>query len=440
MLGDAVLVEFSVENFLSFRDEQRFSMVAAEDRASDKGVISAVRLDDAKLLTCAAIYGPNAAGKSNLVRAINYVKLLVTNSFDRNPNNGTGVQPFRLNAKYRDQTTKFKIVFLQNGIRYDYNLAVNTEVVLEETLHAYPRGKAQLWYRRSHDNETGAAQFTAGRNLRGKFNVLRGFVRSNLPVLSLAILLNHPQLTEVYSWFDQKLIVWLNDSNLNVTPAQTRQLITMYVADKPQIHKSLSQLLQIADVGIRELTVREDITTSIAMDSASETAPLRIHEEPQRRQRYVRFQHGSTPDSLSDALFDIELESRGTQQLFVLGTLLLDGIRGDQVLLVDEMDASLHPQLVGALIALFQDDAQQEAQLIFNTHDASLLRANLLERDQVWFVEKDNEGASHLYPLLEFQPQETDESLEESYLRGRFGAVPLIDRLTWQELQGDASS
>ncbi len=435
-----VLVEFSVENFLSFRDEQRFSMVASKERADSKGVIEAAKSGDDGLLACAAIYGPNAAGKSNLVQAINYVKVLITNSFNRGLDDGTGIQTFRLDAQYRDQATKFEVIFLQNKVRYDYSLVVNANVVVEESLYAYPKGKAQLWYRRSHDHQTGKPVLSPGRNLRGKLDVLRSFVRPNLPVLSLAILSNHPQLTEVYYWFDQKLTIWLNNSNPNSNPAQERQFMTVIVAGMPQIHKPLSQLLHLADVGIRELNVREDITTSIAMDDATEVLPFRIHEEPQRRQRYVRFLHGGTPDSLNDSLFSIEDESRGTQQLFVLGTVLLNGLQRDQIVIVDEMDASLHPQLVRSLVGLYQNDSHHEAQLIFNTHDASLLGANLLERDQIWFVEKDNKGASHLYPLLEFQPQETDESLEESYLRGRFGAVPLIDRLTWQEIKGDAAS
>jgi len=114
-----VLVEFSVENFLSFRDEQRFSMVASKERADSKGVIEAAKSGDDGLLACAAIYGPNAAGKSNLVQAINYVKVLITNSFNRGLDDGTGIQTFRLDAQYRDQATKFEVIFLQNKVRYD---------------------------------------------------------------------------------------------------------------------------------------------------------------------------------------------------------------------------------------------------------------------------------------------------------------------------------
>jgi len=123
----------------------------------------------------------------------------------------------------------------------------------------------------------------------------------------------------------------------------------------------------------------------------------------------------------------------------VLGTLLLIGLEEGQVVIVDELDTGLHPQLVRALVDLFHTQNPRNAQLIFNSHDVSLLRGELFDRDQIWFIEKDRSGASQLYPLLDFLGQ-PNEDLERGYLHGRFGAVPLIDRLTWEELRPDAAA
>lgn len=436
----SMLVEFSVENFLSFRDEQRFSLVAASDRARFEDTATNSALGNDRLLKSVVIYGPNAAGKSNLFRAIRFVKNLITNSLNRNVGEGTGVQNFRLDEVARKKSTKFEVVFIQNEVRYDYSLIVNASIIEEESLHAYPKGKPQLWYRRTHNYDIDQPELTSGRNLRGRLDVLRSFVRPNIPVIALAILSNQPQLTEVYRWFDEKLLTWFSEMDATANPVQARQLMTMIVANMPEIHESLSNLLQLADVGIQDLAVREDVTMSIAIDSNTELSPFSIHEEPQRRQKYVRFLHAGYPNNVSELLFSIEEESRGTQQLFMLGTILLNGLQHGQILIIDELDTSLHPQLVRALVELFHKESPNTAQLIFNTHDASLLRGKLFERDQIWFVEKDNQGGSQLYPLLDFQPQDADESLEEAYLHGRYGAVPLIERLTWQELQNNGTA
>ena len=218
--------------------------------------------------------------------------------------------------------------------------------------------------------------------------------------------------------------------------AHAGALTSYYVANRSELIPSLEKLLRLADLGIIDLRVREEGVLGEATQQLSLFDSNAEQQQSMPTRRYLTFEHQG--DRLSE-LFALENESYGTRQLLILGTLLLDGIRGGCTILVDELDASLHPQLVRALVELFYRDNPHNAQLIFNTHDATLLSGELFRRDQVWFVEKDRQGASQLSPLLDFSPRK-DESLERGYLRGRYGAVPFIDGDAWQGLAGDAKS
>ncbi len=359
------------------------------------------------------------------------------NSLNRDPDQGTGAQPFRLANNAMEEPSIFELTFVQENIRYDYRLVLGANVIQEEVLYAYPRGRAQRWYHRQHDTVTNKPLIDLGASLKGRLSALHELARPNLPILALATILNNPQLMNVQRWFSAKMVSWFHDPGSDITPVQMRWLMTSLVANNPQLHQPLSALLRLADVGIRDFAVREDITISVT-GGEEPTLPLDLGTS-QQRQKFIQFRHTGANGYDREPIFSIEEESRGTQQLFILGTVLLMGLDQGQVLIIDELDTSLHPQLVRALVELFHRENPNNAQLIFNTHDASLLRGDLFDRDQIWFIEKDRQGSSRLYPLLDFREQ-PGEDLERGYLRGRYGAVPLIDRLTWEELRTDAAA
>lgn len=438
-----MLVEFSVENFLSFRDEQRFSMVAADDRGHADDTIATDALGKHRLLRSAAIYGPNAAGKTNLVKALLFVRDLITESPQRSPNQETGAQPFRLDDKTRSEASHFALTFVYEGVRYDYTLAVTAAAIEQETLVAYPKGRPQRWFERRLSNDDKVV-LKIGVGLKGAAT-LKQLIRPKVAFLSVAQRFNHPQLSKVYDWFANKLVIMLSEQLSMI--ALTGGLAGMLVSSAPALHPALTTLLRQADLGIDHFTIRERGQAlidplSITANALTETVWQSMSDEmkqflSQHKDREVTFFHQGDSGSPGFSFLD---ESRGTRQLFALGPILLSSLQNGQTIIVDEIDTSLHPQIIRALVDLFNRQNPYHAQLIFNTHDASLLQKDLLERDQVWFVEKDNKGSTHLYCLLDFQSQENGESVEESYLYGRFGAVPLIDRLTWQEIKGDAAS
>jgi uncharacterized protein len=430
----AVLVEFRVENFLSFRDEQRLSLVAGSTRESARNTLDVPALGRERLLRSAVIYGPNAAGKSNLLKALHFVQQLVTNL---QASGGRGTQSFRLEPGMRDRPSRFDLVFVQAGVRYDYHLAlVNTTIVSEE-LHAYPKGKRQRWYSRRHDPVSEQPEITFGPNLTGPIASFRQLVRPFAPFLAVVGLLNHQQLGPVFEWFSGKLSFWFQDT-APFNQAQAMRLMAEFVAGSPELHEPLARLLRMADLGIADLTVREEalvpvIGGRVAFPPGDDLAAL-----AGERRRLLQLRHVASPGTGGDALFAIGDESHGTQQLFMLGTVLLAALRDGQVLVVDELDTGLHPRLVRALVELFHDENPRGAQLIFNTHDTSLLGGDLFEPDQVWFVEKDSRGASQLFPLLDFRlPPDERKQREEDYLHGRYGAIPFIDRDAWVKPTGD---
>ncbi|MFN8538548.1 MAG: ATP-binding protein [Thermomicrobiales bacterium] len=266
---------------------------------------------------------------------------------------------------------------------------------------------------------------------KGQLATLEKLTRPNIAFLTVAASYNHQQLSLVHEWFAQRLQPWIGIAD-HITPATPRQMSEYIIANSPDLQLPMSQLLRLADLGINGLSVREEGPLSLSQ-STNQAIQQSI---PQQVRRYLELEHRGSGGSQRFALSD---ESLGTQQLLTIGTYVLLGLRIGSVLVVDELDASLHPQLVRALVELFYRDNPNDAQLIFNTHDATLLSGDLFRRDQVWFVEKDPEGASHLYPLLDFSPRK-DESLERGYLRGRYGAVPFIEREDWHGLISHAAS
>ncbi|NEN97271.1 MAG: ATP-binding protein, partial [Moorea sp. SIO3I7] len=202
-----MLVEFSVENYRSFKERQTFSMVASKKKTGqDSNSFPMPNVKSLRLLTSAVVYGPNASGKSNLVRAMQTMRQIVLQS-------ATGMQlgsrwniePFRLNADYQNKPSCFEIIFIEDNIRYQYGFSLDQERVYEEWLIAYPKGRAQTWFERNYCSEEQEYDWYFGRGLKGEKERIKGFVRPNSLFLSHAAQNNPPQLGKLFLWFSSKL-------------------------------------------------------------------------------------------------------------------------------------------------------------------------------------------------------------------------------------------
>lgn len=438
-----MLIEFRVTNFRSFKDEQVLSMVASSDKSLPENVAPVENFGKRCLLKSAVVYGANASGKSNLVKAMAFAKNFIMTSSRRDPDDPTGATPFRFDIESSMAPTKFEFSFSQENIRYVYGFALDDQMVHAEWLVAYPRGLPQRWFDRVYDSATETYEWNFGVSFKGDKKGLRDLTRPHMLLLSVANNLEHPQLTTIRNWFKQGLIV-LDDG-------MSRQILEARISERVQQEGSLREmiedLLHQADLGISGVVVETEealvMTSSPSLkeiqrvfrelqnSSVKTTTTAGPTKEVVFQRTRIKLAHCVEPQSDTTITLDFQDESMGTRRVFGLGGPLYDALRSGATLVVDELDASLHPTLVRHLVETFHDPVQNRhyAQLIFNTHDTTLLDSDLFRRDQIWFVEKDKTGASRLYPLLEFSPRK-DEALEKGYLKGRYGAIPFISRPT----------
>ena len=412
-----MLVEFRIKNFRSFQKEQVFSLMASSSHSLSENTIRSPALGKRKLLRSAVIYGANAAGKSNLLKAVRFASHFIRGSIDSRPEADISVQSFRLDSDSCQAPTELELTFIHQGVRYQYGFCVDHKQVYEEWLFAYPKGHAQKWFERravaSHGEFVESAEHHAdfewyfGPQLKGEKMRLVPLTRHNSLFLSVAAKFAHQQLGLVYRWFSQHLRVIDADDANELLLQNTAQQVTK----NEQFHTKVLKLLKLADLGIIDFSVEE-----------------KSRPELERLSYDIHLLHRANASQLVGVPLPISDESNGTRRLFALISPWLSALQHGTTLWVDELDSSIHSTVVHALVKMFHDPTlnKHNAQLIFNTHDVSLLDLSLLRRDQLWFVEKDQAGASHLYSLHDFTPRE-GETLEDGYLRGRYGAIPFID-------------
>ncbi|MFC1976125.1 ATP/GTP-binding protein [Chloroflexota bacterium] len=432
-----MLIQFRIKNFKSFNNEQVLSLVASADTDLPDNRVSTPALKTMKLIKSVIMYGANASGKSNLVSAIKFVKDFVRKSYENNPDAPIPIHPFRLDIESSENPTEFEITFIHKDIRYEYGFSADQDRVYEEWLIAYPKGAAQVWFERPSEPNAKETDWYFGRQLKGEKYKLVPLTRSNALFLSVAAQFNHPQLSTVYEWFAKYLQVISDD-----LPRELLEFITLRnVRKNKDLHSKVKNLLKIADLGIADFSIEEkstmDSSINIPPDAPEEIRTLvdtisRLSETigKETKQISVVMQHQIRSDDDTGVRFNIRDESQGTRRLFGLSGLLFSTLQEGAVLIIDELDASLHPVLARELVKMFHNPKinTENAQIIFNTHDTTLLDLTLFRRDQIWFIEKDNSGSSHIYSLLEFKPRKT-EAISKGYLQGRYGAIPFLSNV-----------
>lgn len=414
-----MLVEFRTKNFRSLRDEQVLSLVASTDKtlldthALDTGLKAAPHL-----LKSAVVYGANASGKSNLIKALQYMRGVVLESAAMQPGQTFDrLHPFKLDATSGSLPTEFEVTFIIDGVRYQYGFAMNTQRIVSEQLLVYKAFKPQRWFERHFDAESGKYVYEFGPSLKGAKNLWEGATRPNALFLSMAVQLNSDALRPVFDWFANRLVIFNEQSPLS--PQFSVQMLKQEAQ-----RKAICEFLRAADISITDIEVatKQAMVHSIRFDLAT---GKREEEAGEQAVEEVKFHHITQHGK---AVFDLMDESSGTRNLLFLTGPILDILNKGLTLVVDELDTSLHTLLVQGLVRMFHRPEVNTggAQLVFTTHDTSLLDAyGLFRRDQVWFVEKRPDQSSSLYPLLDFSPRK-NEALERGYLQGRYGALPFL--------------
>lgn len=413
-----MLLEFRVRNFRSIRDEQVLNLGAS----GVDGELAKTHLAPTGLATLpnavrsAVIYGPNASGKSTLLFALNYMRAVVAESAAVvTPGQTYNVQPFKLDKTSATEPTEFELTFLIEGVRHQYSFAMTPERIVSESLVVYRTSRpTQLLSRRWVEDDEGY-EFKFSTYLTGPTKVWQESTRDNALFLSTAAQLNSELLSPIFRWIIES-IVYL-PSGAFIDHAFTTAMLASDTGKK-----AIRDFLVAADISIADVQAvpRKGFRSQVVMNAGGVAQASREEGEF----LVPVFEHSTSKGS---AKFELHEESEGTQRLYGLVAPVLDVLRDGRVLVIDELDCSLHTLLVRRLISMFHDSALNKAgaQLIFSTHDTSLLDHTLFRRDQIWFTEKDSDQATRLYPLTDFSPRK-HEAWERGYVSGRYGAVPFF--------------
>ena len=416
-----MLIEFSVENFRSIKKEARLSLAAGPGKEHCETNLVTPELNEGvrsiPLVRSAAIYGANASGKTNLLRALQAMQRIVVHSgreIDDLP-----IVPFRFDPESESRSSTFEVVGIVDRMRFQYGFSATRQLVTDEWLYAWPRGRIQLWFERTTESETGVVRCKFGDKLAGDKEAWRRATRPNALLLSTAVMLNSEQLRPVFGWFRDNLHIaglggWANIFSVEWCGGDRKAEIVRF--------------LHAADLAIDDLrVVHEDFSPESGLGDLP--AELR---EPLRemfagtRVAHVHVSHNVNPGRSVE--LELEEESDGTRKMFALAAPWLDTLDSGHVIVFDELHDNLHPALVRLLVDRFHDPEANAkgAQLVFTTHDTSILNQDVFRRDQIWFCERNPRLETQVLPLTDFRPRRGVENLERAYLAGRYGALPYV--------------
>ena len=418
-----MLIEFSVSNFLSFREKQTFSMVATPRLRKRENVfkpdVKGEKLPD--LLKAAAIYGPNASGKSNLIKALELIKHISS----RQPSAQTlplPVAPFRFDPLLVHEPSRIELHFVYAGQRYEFELAATSERIIQERLVAFPKGKETELYDRRYSaagDEYTCDQLEGGKDLHETWQKLTGSQTLFIAQAVANSSENLRQLREPLKWLQNGISIVGDADMLGLAKASQN-----VAKSKPEFAEAISLFLQEIDVPVTNIRF-DPIGDSPLRSLEENTAVSNLQSIGPKLGSKTRLTHKT---ALGEATFDFKEESRGTQNLigFWLPWWLkgISSIDNFFILIVDELDSSLHPKIVASLVEKHLK-LEEPTQLIFTTHDTHLMDTKLLRRDQFWLTERDMNGATQLRCIHDFEGRES-EDVEKRYYEGRYRGLPFL--------------
>lgn len=409
-----MLIEFRVKNFYSIQDEQVFSLVASSQEQHINNTFN-IESEKLTLLKSAAIYGANAAGKSNLIKAFAVMSEIIIKSAIVQRDKKLPILPFLL-GQNENEPTEFEMSFIAQGVRYRYGFSATNDRVFKEWLFAYPNGRMQQLFLRTYDKKTKEYTYE-DRNLMGEKKLWEKSTRENALFLSTAIQLNNQQLKPIFDWF---LLLGISRDSGDFANSFNVTINTFQKQSKELIEYLKAVDLDIENLKIEKQDFEQEVPSNI---------PKELREQFKRFSKVTQFrvktthlnQKGQTID------FSIELESDGTQKFFTFLGPVLETLSDGRILIVDELHNHLHPTMTRFIIELFHNEKinTKNAQLIFTTHETSVLSKDIFRKDQIYFCEKQNK-ATKIYSMSDFKGLRKNIDYEKSYLLGRFGALPRL--------------
>ncbi len=411
-----MLLEFRCSNHRSIKEEVRFSMIAGSDNTSEELL---KEFGNIRVLRSAIIYGANGSGKSNFISALSFMQGLVSNSINHQPGQGVFQAPHKLSVE--KTPSEYSIQFVRNDIRYAYGFSVKENLIQDEYLYYFPNGRQVKIFERD------GMVIKPGDRYKSVFDVSIGIVKENRLFLSCAAnYSNVKEVEEAFLFFNTDIVVYNPEINN----------WTEYSIELMQSNKAIKQIfvdiLRALGTGIKDVKVKLE-----KIKFGELTQELQI---PDILKGLIGGQEGNRIEAkVVYDQFEVDLmaeESAGVKRLFQMVCPILDILKEGKILLCDELETSLHESVISQIVKLFQHyEKDKFAQLIFSTHDTSLLDTDLFRRDQVWFTQLNMERATDLYSLVEIKNVRKSENLEKGYVSGKYGAIPMLNKAFFQELE-----
>jgi AAA15 family ATPase/GTPase len=429
-----MILALSITNFRSIKDPFEFSLEAEAGQSKPENIfeIDVIGRQKFRLLKSAVIYGPNASGKTNFIRALYNLTEFIKKSTDiRAENPIPYYEPFVFDADSEQAPSKFSIEFLMPTeaiyVRYKYQIEFTRNEVLVEELDYYPKGQKQNLFKRIVDKDTSDLLHTGrlSKNLGYKEYPL---FKNQLFLSKFGKDIPHELLTSVYLYFDS-IEVWNALDIIKINSLREEIADELLNPENHNLLKRINKLLQIADTKINGISIKEDIGNKRIKDKVTDDRNLL----PNRPGNRISAEHFLYDKGIKVGVRDLPLsqESAGTNVLFALGGIILKRLERGGVLFFDELDNSLHPKLSKFLVRLFNNPISnpKNSQLVVATHEVTLLDKEVFRKDQIWFSEKDKFGSTEIFSAKDFEGVRDDTPFDKWYMNGKFGGQPKIKEL-----------
>lgn len=415
-----MILEFSIKNTLSIKEEQLISFEAVDTKNKDD-ILHCVEYGGKKFLKLACIYGANASGKTKILEAFTfYIDFLYSSFISLEPTEEIDFTPFSFDAETQKQPGEFSLIFYakdfdsNNIIRYEYFLALTKKEVIEESLYYSPKGQKKLIFQRSKDNG-----IKWGNSVTGAKKVIAELTRDNCTVISAGAQAKHPIFMHLYQHFDERF-----KGMLDCSRNRLMGYVAMKVDENSEFKDKVIHLLSYSDIGnISDISVKKREMPDRMINSFPPELQQRIAkrgEKPVTRELSLVHHYGN------DYSLPLNVESAGTRKIMELAIPLIDITQNPSVCLIDELETSLHQELLEMFLQLFLESST-ESQLLFTTHNQELLDSELLRDDEVWFCNKTDKGNSQYTSISDYTGIRSETSRKKLYKADKFGALPNIN-------------
>jgi AAA15 family ATPase/GTPase len=406
-----MVLEIRLSNFFSIKDEVVLDFRAASLKSQNVKALkdNLFEFNKSSVLKSITIYGANASGKSNVIKAIRFCHSLVMQSHLHNENTVYNFQPFKFN-NFENKPSSYSIRFVMKGIEYVYTFSLTRNKVLSESLHFYPKGRIkEIFSRDERKGKTKKEKYSFGDQIKRPLDVAENTSEKSL-FISRASQMDREIAKEVFTYFFRSFILEYLLFGVSA------------IENLSSKHKEqLVEALKIADSDIVDVKIKTLKRPGKNFNADLSTLTMTVEDVVQNALE-IKTYHRHAPGVAFDFLRE---ESQGTIKLFFIMLTILDVIKNNKVLLIDEIEDSLHPKIIEYIFNLFK--AGKSAQLICTTHNTRYLDLKKFRKDQIYFTNKKSDGSTDLYSLYDYSDFRDTMDLEKAYLQGRFDAIPFID-------------